>query len=274
MKTKIISLFLFTLIFLMFSSCGEDAPQFILMSLDQEIELGQQVSDEFFANPDVIILDQDEYADAYTYIRGMLAPLLASDDVRFNAEFDYINKINIIHNDSVLNAFATPGGHIFVYTGLIKYLESEDELVGVLGHEIAHADRRHSAEVLQRVYGIQIITSILLGENPSELGSIVAALAGNLSVLSFTRSNESEADEYAVRYSADTEYSCTGVAGFFRKLEAEGLGCGAVTATEWLSTHPCPENRVTAIEEQAAALGCEAGYLSPDSYETFKSSLP
>lgn len=268
-------LILTSILYLLFGGCArEEGDPFILMSLNQEIELGQQVSDEVMNDTEVEVLDETEHAEAYTYLRGIISKILASDDIRYNTEFNYMSKIKIINAD-ILNAFATPGGHIFVYTGLIKYLDSEDELAGVIGHEIAHADRRHSAEVIQKAYGLSIILSIVNGQDPGQLQTIASGLLNNLAILSFTRSNESQADEYAVKYTADTEYSCTGVAGFFEKLESEGQGCGATAAfAEWLSTHPCPENRVQAINDVAAAESCSTASLNPDSYQDFKNLLP
>ena len=65
--------------------------------------------------------------------------------------------LRIIHDDSTLNAFCTPGGYIYIYTGILKFLDSEDEFAGVLGHEIAHADLRHSTRQMTKQYGVQIL---------------------------------------------------------------------------------------------------------------------
>src|SRR5690606_28512176 len=134
-------------------------------------------------------------------------------------------------------------GYIYFYTGLIKYLDKEDDLMGVMGHEMAHADRRHSVKQLQRQYGISILLSIILGDSPSQLSEILAGLAGNIGILKFSRDAETEADMYSVEYLAETAYRCDGAKTFFEKLSA----AGTPTPPVFLSTHPDPEDRIDQI---------------------------
>jgi len=138
---------------------------------------------------------------------------LNSNGIIYRDEFTWQTKI--IHDDTTLNAFAGPGGYIYVYTGLIKFLESEDHFAGVLAHEIAHADRRHVTDQLTTVYGLSFLLDILLGEeNPGTVAQIAAGLAS----LSFSRSKEKEADEYSVIYLCETEWKSNGAGGFFQIL--------------------------------------------------------
>ena len=81
-------------------------------------------------------------------------------------------QIEIINNPDVLNAFAIPGGYIYLYTGLLLYLDSEAALAGVIAHEIAHVEERHSTQRLTKYYGISILLGIALGENPSTIAEI------------------------------------------------------------------------------------------------------
>ena len=184
---------------------------------------------------------------------------------------EFVWDVKIIQNDTILNAFATPGGYIYVYTGLIKYLDKEDDLAGVMGHEIAHADMRHSVRQLQKVYGVQILLSIALGQNPSQLKEIAAGLAGNLATLKFSRQHESEADDYSVEYLSGTNYQCNGAYSFFQKL-LDTSQSGDVP--EFLSTHPAPQNRVDDINAKAQEMGCKTTPWNPSSYADFKRSLP
>ena len=126
-------------------------------------------------------------------------------------------RTRIIHDDSTLNAFCTPGGYIYVFTGLIHYLDSEDQLAGVMGHEIAHADRRHSTDQMTKQYGISLLLSAIGGDE-----SAIAQVASGLLLLKYGRGAESEADEFSVRYLCPTEYNAAGGAGFFEKIEAAG----------------------------------------------------
>lgn len=124
-----------------------------LFTLDDDIELGQSLRDEILADPDTYpVLDEGDYADAYEQLYLWEDEVLASDEILFRDEFEW--EVYIIDDDEVLNAFAAPGGYMFFYTGLMKYLESADALIGVMGHETAHADRRHSTQQLSKAYGI------------------------------------------------------------------------------------------------------------------------
>ena len=77
---------------------------------------------------------------------------------------NHLNRLNrLIDDDKTLNAFCTPGGFIYVYTGLIKFLDSEDQLAGVMGHEIAHAALRHSTRQMTKVYGVQTLLQVATG---------------------------------------------------------------------------------------------------------------
>jgi len=252
-----------------FLSCTDKNDNFVALSIEQDIELGMQVSNEIESDPATYpILDEVEYADAYSYLGNLVDQILESGAVTYRDEFVWQFKII---DDSVLNAFATPGGYIYVYTGLIKYLEKEDDFMGVLGHEIAHADLRHTSRNIQRSYALNILLSILVGGESSQLEQIAAQLAGNLSGLAFSREFESEADDQSVVYLAETDYACNGAAGFFQQLIDEEL---AGNQPQFLSTHPNPDNRVADINEQADEVGCSKTILDPVTYEDFKNMLP
>jgi predicted Zn-dependent protease len=259
---------LWLLVLFGFNSCKKGDP--IFFSLQDEIQLGQQVRNEVLSNPQEYgeVLRRSQYQAAYAYLDNLVNSILSSPDVRYKKEFAW--EVRIIHKPGVLNAFATPGGYIFVYVDLIKYLDSADQLAGVLGHEIAHSDRRHSARNLERVYGVAILLDIVLGKGSSQLAQITKQLALGLAGLSFSRDMEREADEYSVIYLNSTSYRCNGAAGFFEKLQAEGK-CGGLT---WTSTHPDPCERVQNINTKAAALACENRPATISSYQDFKNSLP
>src|SRR5690606_15543892 len=120
--------------------------------------------------------------------------------VQYRSEFPW--EIYIIHRDDVVNAFCTPGGFIYIYTGLIKYLDDKSSLAGVLGHEMAHADKRHSTNQLTKKYGIQTLLDVVLGNNQNLLTQIGAELVS----LSFSRSDETQADDYSVIYLCPTKF--------------------------------------------------------------------
>lgn len=238
---------------------------FNLFSVDDDISLGAQVDDEIQADPGQYpILDENDYPEAYAYLRGIRDEILASGEVNYDDRFSW--DVHIIEDDSVLNAFATPGGYLYFYTGLIKYLDREDDFAGVMGHEIAHAANRHSTEALTKTYGLSLLLEVALGSR----FDIVQEIATGLGSLAFSRGNESDADQHSVHYLAKTRYACDGAAAFFEKLIAAG---DANNGPEFLSTHPNPDDRVEAIEAEADDLNCDKTASGRD-YQAFKDMLP
>ncbi|MGK7391724.1 MAG: M48 family metalloprotease [Candidatus Cyclobacteriaceae bacterium M2_1C_046] len=241
---------------------------FVLFSVEDDVALGQQVNEEIQNDPQFDVLSDAEYPQAYQYIRGMLNDILTSDEIAYKDEFPW--QIQIIRNDTTLNAFAAPGGYLYVYTGLIKYLDNADALAGVLAHEVAHADLRHTSRNLQRAYGIQVLLSIALGADASQLEAIAGQIAGTLAGLSFSREFEKESDNESVHYLSDTKYACNGAGLFFQKLENAGGGTGT---PEFLSTHPSPDNRIEKINNTAQEINCDTSLVGDTNYEQFKNWL-
>ncbi|RAV98761.1 M48 family metalloprotease [Pseudochryseolinea flava] len=263
---RLICLFVFSSL-LLATSCDENN-NFIVFSVQDDVALGQQVKAEIMANPEYKILSESQYPQVYAYLNGMKNEILNSGKLAYKEEFAW--ELHVIHDDNVLNAFATPGGYIYIYTGLIKYLDNADDLAGVLGHELAHADERHTVRNLQKAYGVNALLAIALGQNPSALQEIAAQIAGSLAGLSFSRDFEREADANSVEYLSQTKYACNGAATFFIKLEEQGGG----QPPEFLSTHPNPENRIEDINKKAEELDCDTSLSNDTGYASLKSALP
>lgn len=253
-------------LFLTFNSCKKSGgAASILFPVSKDVELGTQLKNEIASNPEQYpLLDSSKYPEAYGHILRIRDSILLSGEVYHKDDFSW--EVKIIEDDNVLNAFAAPGGFIYVYTGLIKYLDTEDQLAGVMGHEIAHADKRHSINQMIQNYGVQILLDIVLGKNQGTLTQIAQGLTN----LSFSRSDESEADEFSVIYLCPTSYNASGAAGFFEKIQEEG---GSGGTPEFLSTHPSPDNRVTDIKNHKLELNCK-GTIKDGSYQEIINSLP
>ncbi|MEQ1564675.1 MAG: M48 family metalloprotease [Myxococcota bacterium] len=249
------------------AGCSEGLPDVNIFSIEDDMQLGADLADEIASHPKQYgeILDPVEYAQAYDYLNGIRDELLDTGEVSYANRFDW--ETHILHDDEVLNAFAAPGGYIYVYTGLIKFLDQEDHFAGVLGHEIAHAANRHSTEQLTQAYGIETLISIVLGDGTA---GQVAEIASGLATLSFSREDEAEADEYSVYYLCETLYAADGTAGFFEKLQADG----GIDIPEFLSTHPSDENRIADIEALAAELGCSLEPNPDARWQAFVNTLP
>jgi len=264
------SLFLsgtFLFVALIFTSCNKDNAGINIFTVEDDKQLGLQMQQEIQSNTaDYPVLPEGQYPASYQHIREVRDAILATGEVAFDSEFAW--EVHIIRDDSVLNAFCTPGGYIYFYTGLIKFLDNDAEFAGVMGHEMSHAARRHSTQQMTKAYGLQVLLSVVLGENPGLLAQMAADLAAGVSMLAFSRDDEYEADEYAVRYLYNTSYDARGVAGFFEKLG------GSQNPPEFLSTHPSPENRVEQIMEVWQGLGGKEGQFYEAEYQAFKNSLP
>lgn len=255
---------------LLSTSCDKDRG-FIMMPISQEIEMGNSLDSAIKADPaNYPVLSEETYPEVYTFLNKMMTGILNNPDepLKYKDNFDW--QITVIDQD-VLNAFAAPGGKLYFYTGLIKYLDNASELAGVLGHEMAHADLRHSARQMQKDYGINIAASIIFGTDPSAFEEILIGIGSGVAGLKFSREDEFQADEFAVRYLAGTSYDARGGAGFFEKLIAEG---NDTQTWEVLSTHPDSQERVDRIYDIWRGLGSPVGETFANDYNRIKTLLP
>ena len=269
-KSLIWILIVVTTLFL--SSCGKEGG-INLFTIDQDREFGEQMDSLIKNSPDEyhVLPRTSANKAAYDYIDNLLYHILSSSKILYRNEFDW--EITII-DDDVLNAFAVPGGKLYFYTGIIDYLDNTSQLAGVMAHEVAHADRRHSTHQLTKQYGIQLLLEILVGDNSSWLVQIASDLATGLTTLAFSRDDEYEADEYSIKYLADGDkYYAKGIAGFFEKIEEDGY---SAETFEFLSTHPTDEHRLENIDKIYNSLndkGAPSTATFESEYNNFKKSL-
>jgi len=154
-----------------------------------------------------------------------------------------------IVDDSIVNAFAAPGGRIVVFRGLVAQAQSPEEVAGVLAHEIQHVTQQHGVRSLLRDMPARLLLSSLTGS--SVLGDALASAAYTLGSLSYARADELAADLGAVRMLAAARVDPQGMIGFFRRSAAAGEGDSRLAS--YLSTHPSDSRRVEALEAEVAA---------------------
>ena len=217
--------------------------QLILISEAEEIEMGREADGpitESFG-----LYESDELQGAVNDIGNELASL--SERPQLPWSFKLVD-------DPMVNAFALPGGFIFITRGIMATLNSEAELAGVIGHEIGHVTARHSASQMSR----QQLQQIGLGVG-SVLSSDVASVAGVLSAglgllnLRYSRGDESQSDALGVRYMTRAGYDPNALVGVFQTLALVGAGAGSVPG--WAASHPDPVNREEDIRGIIAATG-------------------
>jgi beta-barrel assembly-enhancing protease len=263
------------LVFLTYTHCkvGQGFVSALMPDISEDVKVGAQTSQEIANNAkEFPLLPESGNEQVYSYVRGITTKILNSSSIKHRADFPWVVKI--IKDDKTLNAFCTPGGYIYVYTGLIKYLDSEDQLAGVLGHEIAHADNRHSMQQVVQLFGVQALASIGAqvvtknsGEGTQKAAVTAAQVASALVGLKFSRAHETDADNSSVHYLCDTDYNAAGSAGFFEKISKEP------TPPEWLSTHPNPANRVQNIYNESKQASCTGSNKNAQQYQRIKQLL-
>ncbi len=222
-----------------------------------------------------ITADRSQYPayndpSATRYVQAIVDSILRAPEVRYRGTFPY--RVQLLKDDAMINAFCTPGGYIYVYTGLLKAIDNEATLAGVLAHEIAHAERRHSTNRMTTQLGVQTLTSVALGSGSSRDVQLAANAFTGLGLLQNSRKDEEEADDYAFRYLRHTHWYPGGILYFFERVR----GRSGSSLDRLLSTHPLPEDRITQTQERLKAANLapptEAS-LGTRAYSAFKRSL-
>lgn len=164
----------------------------------------------------------------------------------------YQYAFHVLSDPETINAFALPGGQVFITDGLLKRLDTEGQLAGVLGHEIGHVVARHGAEHIAKSQLTQGLTgaAVLATYNPNDPGSrnsaAVAMMIGQLVDMKFGRADELEADKLGVRFMSDAGFDPRSMEKLMQILEQSSSGN---RPPEFFSTHPNPENRIVRIRE-------------------------
>src|SRR5688572_117036 len=169
-------------------------------------------------------------------------------------------QVNVI-DDPIVNAFALPGGPVFITRGILSHMNSEAQLVSVLGHEIGHITAKHSvAQMSQQQLGqIGLVAAMIIQPGLAQFGELASQGLGVL-FLKFGRGAESQSDELGFKYMTQQGYDPTEMAKMFKTLERLSAGGDeGGRMPEWLSTHPDPGNRVQKTQERVAASTLPAG---------------
>lgn len=192
----------------------------------------------------------DPKVDAYLTQLGMkLVSKLPTNGVQYPFEFHCVN-------DKAINAFALPGGYVFINRGAIEAADSEAQLAGVMAHELSHVALRHGtnqatkAEAAEGFLGIA--GGIFGGSTGGALLTQLGAFAAGGVLLRYSRTAESQADVMGTQVLYDSGYDPRAMAQFFEKLEAESKG---KNPPEFFSDHPSPEHRVERVDEEIDKLG-------------------
>lgn len=255
-------------------SCGDDG-SINIYSASDDVALGKKIDEEL-----KLPANKNKYPfvinpAALAYLQNIMNEITKSKSVKYADKFQY--KIQIVNDFKTVNAFATAGGYVYVYTGLLKYCDNKAELASVIAHEIAHNDLRHATTRMTTQYGIGMLTSIILGENPEQWQVILANITSNLGILRNSRSDEYDADKYAYLYLKDTKYYPAGMKYFFEKaLNSEEGGKKPSDLEMLFATHPYSQDRIDRILDMAKKdnipAPSEATIMRAD-YQSFKTKF-
>jgi predicted Zn-dependent protease len=218
--------------------------QRVAMTVEQEIALGKQAAPEM--EKEFGGLSQDQALRAKVSDMGN-AIVQASDASKSPYQFEF----HVLGDQQTVNAFALPGGQIFVTEAMIKLLETDGELAGVLAHEIFHVVGRHSAEQAARAQLADGLTGAAVmaaydPNDPSSAGSAqVAQLISQMIGMRYGREDELESDNLGVTYMAQGGFDPRAMIGVMQKLEQAGNG---QQPPEFFSTHPNPDRRIEQIQ--------------------------
>lgn len=245
------------------------APQ---ISTQQEVALGQQTAAEL-AQELPLVRDRQ----VVNYVNDLGRAMARRADPRGIQYTFYVVNANEV------NAFAIPGGHVYVNRGLIERSANVTELAGVLAHEIGHVVHRHGIEQWERAQtantAIGVLYGVLLGRSPSQVEQAGIQIGGSAVLAGYSRDAEREADDTAINYMIASGYHPAGLVTMFETLLAESRSNPSGVA-QWFSTHPTTQERIN--DTRAAINAIPASSLqnlttNTNSFATFKSrvrSLP
>ena len=218
--------------------------QRVQWSPEEEVQLGLQSAPQMAQQHGGLHPDQraQEFLD-------QVGQKLVQSSIASQSGYPY--DFHLLRDDQVVNAFALPGGQCFITAALFDKLANEDQLAGVIGHEIGHVIERHGAERMAKTGFIQgIIQSVMIGSGGDHSIAQIANVVGNYANMKYGRDQELESDKWGVQLMLDAGYDPNALIGVMDILEESS---GGSRTPEWQSSHPSPDNRranIRALIEQ------------------------
>jgi beta-barrel assembly-enhancing protease len=221
--------------------------QHVALSVDQEKVLGLEAAPEMAAKMGGVVPEGDPQAALVQQVGRKIVAQSDASRSPYVESFDF----HLLADPETINAFALPGGQIFITKGLLDRMQTEQELAGVLGHEVGHVIHRHAAEQIAKgQLGAALSQAVGVaasdGSDGGQRAAMIAAMVNQVVQLRYGRADESESDRYGIDAMADAGYDPRAMLEVMKILAQAG---GGQRQPEWLSSHPLPETRVAEIEE-------------------------
>jgi predicted Zn-dependent protease len=251
---------------LIIAACATTGPggkkDLILISTSDEVKMGKEFAAQVESEEKVL---NDPVVTNYVNRIGQ-AVVSVSD--RRNIKYTF----KVLENDQV-NAFAIPGGFLYIYTGLLKMMENEAQLAGVLAHEVSHVVGRHGIKRLQKVYGLQILLDIALGRKSSATKVVVEG-AAVIIMQGHGRGMEFEADDFGTHYTNKAGNNPVGMVQLLEILKSMEKNPPG-TIDKILSSHPPTTERIAKVNAKIASFdpGVKTRSYKESEYKSIKDRL-
>jgi predicted Zn-dependent protease len=223
--------------------------QHVAMSVDQEMALGLQAAPQMAEQMGGDVSPREDPRAALVDEVGRR--LVQNSEARKSPYVENFH-FHLLRDPKTINAFALPGGQVFITAGLLDRMDNEAQLAGVLGHEIGHVINRHAAQQMAKGQLGQILTlAVGVGASGNDdrgrKAQLVAAMVNQMTQLRFSRGDESESDHYGLKYMAEAGYDPRAMLDVMKILKKAS---GDQHPPEFLATHPLPETRLDAIRAE------------------------
>ncbi|MDP2307402.1 MAG: M48 family metalloprotease [Pseudomonadota bacterium] len=180
-------------------------------------------------------------------------------------------KVYVIDDPEMVNAFATPGGRLYVFSGLLLTAEDEAEVAGVIGHELGHIVAKHPAKRIALAMGYEALANLALGKDPGQLQQLAAVLLGGGVLAAHGRGEENEADRLGLTWLHRAGYDPRGMVRFFRRIKDLSADPPAVLA--WLYSHPTTTSRIEHVREMLRRRGWEGGEEGVEAHREVREAI-
>lgn len=223
--------------------------QYVAISPEQEIVLGLEAAPQMAREYGGLDADPNDQA----YVDEVCARLIENSEAK-NTDWPF--ECHLLADDEVINAFALPGGQVFITSALFEELETEGQLAGVLAHEVGHVVARHSsqqiakAQLTQGLTGAVVVASYDPEDPNSQTAAYMAQIVGQLVNMKFGRDDELQSDRLGVQFMAEAGYDPRAM---IRVMEILASASEGPRPPEFFSTHPNPDNRIARIQQAIEA---------------------
>lgn len=234
--------------------------QHVALSVDQEKVLGLEAAPEMAHQMGGVVDPSEPAARLVENVGQRVVARSNAATSPYAGNF----RFHLLADPETVNAFALPGGQIFITRGLLDRLQTEAELAGVLGHEVGHVIHRHSAEQMAKgQLGATLSQAVGVaasdGSDGGQRAAMIAAMVNQMVQMKYGRGDESESDRYGIDAMASAGYDPKAM---LEVMEILAQASGGQRPPEWLSSHPLPETRIQEIQEYLRTRPADAGAVS------------